>query len=352
MALIAITRAPAPSVPATKPTFRPDCFIYAQPPANLRLDDAKNPIVGQELEQQATAYSWARPWVNYKQYTAEPLEVPGDQPLVPCKLMRDEWNGVVPDWAKEIEQVAKVGLPIPADFVPNTGSDHEGTFLQQGVQLHDGRVVDTYWEAWTMRRNTGTDAESFPWIVGWCGRAVDCARAPGHYRWNSNGSPRDPLSPWENPFEGLMASGIFMRDTQLTLNDLRRGYCDHILGLTVMRARYCDPARWPAQRTDGSYPDSQVEEGMRLFLPQGYVVPSRLHPVGQCVMRSMILGGPGRGLVVTDQGGSVGVRATPDAEQFWKATTMDYTQLLANIPWRDMLVTIEGSDSNPNPVMA
>jgi hypothetical protein len=341
-----------PAIPRTQPTFDPGCFVYAKPPVNVRLDAAKNPMVGVELGRQATLYAGLKPWVNYRQYTAPPTEVPGEQPLVPCRLMRDDWNGTVPTWGKDVERVAAAGLPIPDGWVPNTGTDHEGTFLQRDVPLRDGRVVDTYYEAWLMRPNTGVDAGAFPWVVGWCGRAVDCARSPGHYRWNSTGSPSDPLSAWQSPYEGVTATSIFMRDTQLTLPDLRRGYCDHALNFTVMQSMWRSPARWPAQRTDGAY-SVPVEEGMRLFLPAGYQVPGGLHPVGECVVRSMILSGPrgqgGWGLVVVDQGGSLGIRAVPGVEAFWAAGTPVYA-LLAGVPWQDIIVAAEGSDSAPNPV--
>jgi hypothetical protein len=339
MSLVVVRR---PAIPAFEPTFAPSSYIYQRLPASPAFSSA-SATVAAELARQA---GFGNPALNFSNYTARLTEVPADQPLIPVKLYRANWPAIATDCPKLAAMLAG-GLPIPEDFVAAPGTDHEACFYQPDY-VHPLGYEGRYYEAWTLVRNTGADAEQYPWIAGWGGRVVGTDFWPGYYvdwltdnpqawwpyrgYWSSN--PGQPRSTYQERGWGVCGSGLPLRDLEITINDLRRGRIDHMVGLAVPRSGW--PHVWPAQRTDSNDPPNPIREGMRLCFPPGYTIPASLHPIAR-VIAEACLPGQGYGLVVWDQTSSVhAFRVEPSAEQAW-AGTPTYN-VLKGFPWADLRV--------------
>jgi hypothetical protein len=327
------------TINSTTPTFDPGCFIYRRLSSSQKVD-AVSVQVGVELARQATL---AKPWLNSLNYTARLTEVPADQPLVPVKLMRGDWGGVVPSWAVTLSQALAGGVPIPAGFEPNAGTDHEACFYQPGYVGPTG-YRGRYYELWTLAHNTGPDVAQFPWIAGWGGKVIGTCFFPGAFMdwyydqpqswWLHAGyksaTPGHPDSTYQDHGWGTTATSLPLRDLEITVNDLASGQIDHVIGLAVIYSGW--PHRAPAQRSDSNQPSNVVREGMRLFLPYDYVIPAGLHPVCRAIMQCA----KDYGFVIWDQAGCLGFRVEPGGEKSWSGTqTYD---VLRGFPWTDLKV--------------
>lgn len=207
-----------------------------------------------------------------------------------------------------------LNVPIPATAVPALGSD--GT-----MTIYDP-AADKVWEFWQMRRNP----TSQKWEACWGGRLDKVSTAAGHFSGNY----------------GSTATGLVMGGGVITMDDVRRGYINHALQISVTDAAK-GVFSWPAQRTDGlSTAPVALTEGQRLRLdPSLDVSTLGLTPVGQMVAKAA----QKYGFIIADKGGAVAVKTESGLAA--KASTgvnpwdtllggVPESKVMTNFPWHRM----------------
>jgi hypothetical protein len=141
---------------------------------------------------------------------------------------------------------------------------------------------------------------------------------------------------------GTTATGLPFVGGQLTVEELRRGRIDHVMGITLVETENWDKFSWPANRSDGYNPNklpNRIQEGQRLRLdPSVDVERLKLHPIAKIIARAAQT----YGFVVWDRGGSIALRAE-NVRQFtavgkpnpypelWGRTPV--YSVLAGFPW-------------------
>lgn len=208
-----------------------------------------------------------------------------------------------------------VGVPIPADAAPTSGTDHELSIYQPSS--------DTLWDFW----EAGHDSSG--WHACWGGRMSHVSSSPGYF---SGGF-------------GMTATGIAAEGGAVSIHDVESGRIDHAVALAVMNPASRDDYRWPAQRSDG-YDNSAraIPEGSRLRLDPSLDI-SKLHlsPVAAMIARAA----QKYGFIVTDRSGAVSVGAESPAATEIAGGSDPWPQLLGgeptyqvmhNFPWKKLEV--------------
>jgi hypothetical protein len=138
---------------------------------------------------------------------------------------------------------AFAAVPIPSHAEPAHGPDRHMTIWQPST--------DTLWEFWKANR------EANGWHARWGGAIRRVSKSPGYY---TPRAWRGATSNW-----GATASSLPVVAGTITLREIKRGRIHHALALNLPTAR-AGVFAWPAQRTDGVGPTTDLPEGARVRL--------------------------------------------------------------------------------------
>jgi hypothetical protein len=248
--------------PATNP-FSPTSFWNA-PLASSAPLDANSQTYVNDLVSQVKQFG---AWMNTTSYSVPEYVVPADQPTVTVTL--ETWG---PDL-----QAAWNAVPIPADAVAATGTDHSMSVWQPST--------DKMWDFWLAQQVNGQ------WQARWGGEMDNVSTSPGYFTHSAQ------TNNW-----GGTATGLALAGGLITLADLQRGYINHALALAVPQTL---PNRfsWPAQRTDGkSTAATALPEGIRFRLDPTFVCNSPGRPwLDRLLCQAMQT----YGIVIRDTSGAV-----------------------------------------------
>lgn len=305
-------------------------FWYSPLPDDAALHPNSPAIVNEIVAQSKLL----QPVDNDVTWTAELVEVPKDQPLIPGVCAHDTTMGAI----------AAGGLPIPPDFVPTGDSDSALTLYQP-----DAPNGGFMWEL-----------QGFRWVtpgVLWACNSLSRmsgvnTRATGHFiNWTSSGSdwqhPGHTYSTYELGSWGIQGSGLPYAPGVLTMADIRRGEADHVLLLEVYDA-LAGGHVWPAARGDGGAgPVNEahvLSEGMWVRLPADYVIPDGLDPITLIYVKAAVK----FGILLTDRTLScLAVRAMPSC-----AAAIGDNNHLVSFPWADLQTLAPGSDAVWHPIQS
>lgn len=143
----------------------------------------------------------------------------------------------------------------------------------------------------------------------------------------------------------------------------------HAIGVQLQYDRYMGSGLykswWPAGNSDGNNSHMAVGEGMRLFWPSSVAMPSGMSWSAQVFFRTVQKygivvddttgGGPGIAYNTADgsyaSGGALNIRIAPPVRGEYNACGYVGTpsSLSPLLPWNQLQLIAEGSDSNPNP---
>ena len=262
----AVDRSPA-TTPAPWPgnPFSPLSFWNAPLAATSRLA-ARSAAYVTELVRQVHDY---HPWLNTTSYSVPVYVVPRDEPTRQVTL--DTWG---PDLQQAFDAV-----PIPPNARAAAGSDAQMTVWQPSM--------NRLWDFWLMRRTrTG-------WHARWGGEMTNVSSNPGYFVHSGM------TDNW-----GATATGLPLLGGLITFADLRRGYIDHALAISLVETRRAKWS-WPAQRTDGgSFTPgiTAIPEGMRFRLnPHLSIAALNLPPIDRMLAQAA----QRYGIVVRDKSGAV-----------------------------------------------
>jgi hypothetical protein len=233
--------------------------------ANAPLDPNSQAYVN-ELVRQVNSDG---PWMNTTSYSAPVYVVPRDQPTQHVTL--DTWG---PDLQQQFNAV-----PIPPGAVAASGTDRHMVVWQPST--------DRMWEFWVMQQ------ESDGWHAKWGGEMDNVSNSPGYF--THTGQSKN----W-----GATATGLPLLGGLVTLADLRRGYIDHALAISLVETER-EYWSWPAQRTDGgtfTAGITPIPEGTRFRLDPNLDIDSlNLPKIDQMLARAA----QKYGVIVRDKAGAV-----------------------------------------------
>jgi hypothetical protein len=172
------------------------------------------------------------------------------------------------------------GVPIPSYAVPADGTDSEMVIYQPSS--------DKMWEFWVAKKTGST------WIAAWGGRLDSCSTSngifPGGY--------------------GTTATGLPFLGGTITIAELQAAAAgnidaiNHAMGISFVET--ASGYSWPAQRGDGGYGTTPIQEGRRFRIDPGLNVAAlNVNNIVKAVARA----GQRYGFVVWDKAGSVSMRA-------------------------------------------
>jgi hypothetical protein len=172
------------------------------------------------------------------------------------------------------------GVPIPSYAVPADGTDSEMVIYQPSS--------DKMWEFWVAQKTGST------WIAAWGGRLDSCSTSngifPGGY--------------------GTTATGLPFLGGTITIAELQAAAAgnidaiNHAMGISFVET--ASGYSWPAQRGDGGYGTTPIQEGRRFRIDPGLNVAAlNVNNIVKAVARA----GQRYGFVVWDKAGSVSMRA-------------------------------------------
>jgi hypothetical protein len=146
--------------------------------------------------------------------------------------------------------------------------------------------TDSLWEFWRARQMDGQ------WQACWGGMMTGVSRNPGI---------------WERRY-GVAATGLPFAPGQITVQELRQGEINHVIGIALVDAEGWAAFSWPANRSDGYNPGkapNRIPEGLRLRLdPDVDVDALNIPPIAKTIARAA----QKYGFVVWDKAGSISVR--------------------------------------------
>ena len=287
--------------------FAAHSFWYQPIPKDIPLHPESENLAREFVRQVKAYYGHAA--INTSRFSA-PIYVvgPDTQPSVvmpwDCKKRGKLDKRLAAQWRT---------VPIPPNAEPSHDSDGEMTVYQP--------ATDTLWEFFKARRKTGGR-----WEACWGGRMRNVSGNAGI---------------WPHPY-GATATGLPIIGGTITVDELRRGRIDHVMGISLVQVEDWRVFSWPANRSDGYNPSrlpNRVPEGLRFRLdPQLDVDALQLHPVARIIAKAAQT----YGFVVWDKGGAIALRAEdpkrfttvgqPDPyPELWKGVPP--SKILTNFPW-------------------
>jgi hypothetical protein len=282
--------------------FAADSYVHKPLPRDTPVDPKSQAYVAGILRQIKAHYGHAD--VNIDGGTPHIYIVPADQPTVRVKYVNwEQRSATFPPL-----QAQWMAVPLPDGFQPSRGSDKEAVVYQPST----GRM----WEFWAMQKTglRATDSAGRAvdeWGAKWGGRMDDIAHNPGYWK---------TVQPQGHKF-GTTASGIPFLAGILTVEELRRGEINHVVGFAIPQSARKSWSH-PAQRSDGTSDDPDA-------IPQGTIfrLPADLNldviemdPFARMIARAV----QRHGMILWDTSGVVGFRAEnpgdryPDGHPFWK----------------------------------
>jgi hypothetical protein len=234
-------------------------------PADAPLDPNSQAYVNEVVRQ----VNGDGPWMNTTSYSTPVYVVPFGQPTQHVAL--DSYG---PDLQQQFDAV-----PIPSGAVAASGTDKHMVVWQPST--------NRMWEFWVMHQ--AADG----WHAKWGGEMDDVSRDPGYF--THTGLSKN----W-----GATGTGLPLLGGLVTLADLKRGYIDHALAISLVETARAYWS-WPAQRTDGGYFTSgitAVPEGTRFRLDPSLDIASlHLPKIDQMLAQAA----QRYGIIVRDKSGAV-----------------------------------------------
>lgn len=215
----------------------------------------------------------------------------------------------VSEWDSQNKGVKSFGLeeqwrsvPIPDHAEQADGSDAEMSIYQP--------ATDTLWEFWNARKRDGK------WEASWGGRMPNVSKNPGI---------------WPDHFGGTGTSLPYIGG-QLSVDELRRGVINHVIGIALVECEDGRTYSWPAQRSDGTNPEAvphRIAEGQRFRLdPAVNVDALPLHPIGKIIAKAA----QDYGFVVWDRAGAITLRAENPKPWILKGQPNPYGAIFGGAP--------------------
>lgn len=295
------------SITSVHRVFDPTSFWYIPIRANAPIHSNSAGLLTEFLRQLKTFYGHAA--INASAYSSPIYVVDADTKTVPvvqvdCHTPSYHNAGLDEMWQ---------AVPIPPHAKPAQGTDAEMTIYQPST--------DRMWEFWKARKN-----EVGEWQACWGGRMLSVSKNMGI---------------WAHPY-GTTATGLPFIGGQITIDELRRGRVDHVMGIALVEAENWDVFSWPANRSDGYNPmhvPNRIPEGLRMRLdPDLNVQAMQIHPVAKIIAEAA----QRYGFVVWDKAGAISLRAEnsiaytsagmPDPYPLLWNGTPSY-EVLAGFPW-------------------
>jgi hypothetical protein len=147
--------------------------------------------------------------------------------------------------------------------------------------------TDSMWEFWVARKVDGR------WEACWGGRMLNVSR--------NNGI-------WPQ-YYGATATGLPFIGGEITVDELRHGSINHVIGISLVETEDHKIYSWPANRSDGYNPfnvPNRIPEGLRFRLDPSIDVDSlKIHPVAKIIAKAA----QKYGFVVWDKAGAITLRA-------------------------------------------
>jgi hypothetical protein len=258
--------------PADYPKFTPTSFWYTPLPNSAPLDPNSANLVA-EFQRQFQTY-YGNVGVNTSAYSAPIYVAPANAPTRQVTVWDCHNNG----WTDPQLAQQWAAVPIPSYAQPADGTDSELSIYQPST--------DTLWEFWEMQQTAGG------WQACWGGRMTNVSANPGI---------------WPAPY-GASATGLPFAPGQVTVDELRSGVINHVIGIALVDAENWDKWSWPADRSDGWNPSgapNRIFEGQRLRIdPTVNIDALNLGPIATMVAKA----GQKYGFVVWDKAGSISLR--------------------------------------------
>lgn len=286
--------------------FSSDSFWYRPIPREVALHP--NSVAFVEDFQRQIKKFYGNVTINATAYSSPVYVVDAATPTVKVT----QWDCHKSGYFDKQFEVDWQAVPIPDYALPSSGTDAEMTIFQPST--------NTMWEFWRARKTESG------WEACWGGRMANVSQSKGI---------------WTRRY-GTTATGLPFVGGQLTVEELRRGRIDHVMGITLVETENWDKFSWPANRSDGYNPNklpNRIQEGQRLRLdPSVDVERLKLHPIAKIIARAAQT----YGFVVWDRGGSIALRAE-NVRQFtavgkpnpypelWGRTPV--YSVLAGFPW-------------------
>lgn len=282
--------------------FSADSYVHKPLPDDAPLDPQSRSYVA-NIQRQIKKY-YDHPDVNIDGGTPPIYIVPIDQPTVRVKYVA--WDR--PGETVQPLQAQWETVPLPDNFQPPPpGGDAEAVVYQPST----GKM----WEFWRIQK-TGAKAVNSAgksvdeWGANWGGRMDNIATNPGYWVTTPDGYKF-----------GATASGIPFLAGLITIDELKRGAIDHVVGFALPETL---AERWsyPAQRTDGnSHGADAIPEGAIFRLPARLNFDEMdMDPFARMIAKAV----QKHGMILWDISGVVGFRAEnpanryPDGHPFWK----------------------------------
>jgi hypothetical protein len=230
---------PPPPAQADGPDlFAPSSFWNKPLPATAPIDPSSKQLVA------SLAFEIGRervrddgPWIQTSHASTPLYTVPGDQRTVRVQLDRPvrPWNASM--------RSALSAVPLPASARPAYGPDRHLTVWQPST--------DRLWELYRARK--AFDG----WHAAWGGAIEHVSTNPGYF----------DRTAWRGaqPNWGATATSLPKIGGTMLVREIQSGHIDHALAVDVPDAR-SGAFAWPAQRSDGTGPTSDLPEGARLRL--------------------------------------------------------------------------------------
>jgi hypothetical protein len=257
----------------TRPVFAPDSFWYKPILADAPLHSNSANLVRDFLRQLKKYYGHAA--INSTDYSS-PIYIVGTEiAAVPVRQWDCHKNGY---WDEELARQWQA-VPIPAYAQPANGTDSEMTIYQPST--------DTMWEFWQARK------VKKQWEACWGGRMLSVSKNDGIWP----------------PHYGTTATGLPFLGGQVTVDELRRGVINHVMGIALVETENWNIYSWPANRSDGWNPSNvsdRIPEGLRFRLDPSISVDAlKIHPIAKIIAKAAQI----YGFVVWDRSGAIGLRA-------------------------------------------
>lgn len=289
--------------------FLESSFWYQPIPDTVNLH-SNSENLAKEFSRQVKQY-YGHVGINLYKYASPIFRVSKDTPTISVKQWDCQKKGSLDknlaiQWSK---------VPIPYFAAPAQGADAEMSIYQS--------ETDTLWEFWKVRKMNGE------WQACWGGRLSPLSESDGIFP----------------EYYGTTATGLPFLGGQITVDELRRGEINHVIGIAIVDTESYKIFSWPARRSDGYNPQNlpnRIAEGMRFRLdPAVDIDKLNLHPVAKVIAKAA----QKYGFVVWDKAGSVSLRAENPLGYTLKGEPDPYVKLwggtpnwaiLNGIPWDKM----------------
>jgi hypothetical protein len=259
--------------------FSANSDIFQPLPSDAMVDPHSTAWVGTLLKGVAGSAGGAS--VNIEQYSPPIFIVGASQPTVQILAARP-YDPTFASWGAGPLGAQLSAVPLPSDFKPSAGTDHEAIIFQPST--------GKYWEVWlaalTGAMTTDSAGNVVPqWQAGWGGYISNLATNSGSF----------------NGGFGTAASGLPLLAGVMTIAEQQAGVINHSIHVGIPQA-LANVFVGAAMRTDGQSSDpNAIPEGATFRLPADLNLDSMvMDPYTRMIAKAV----QKYGMVVSDTNGS------------------------------------------------